>query len=158
MRVRGADLANRNFISWLQDLSYDPSFHGSIDPLPSFNLCYSEEDLIQRVYPPGLLALSGGDSTIFAGRALLSPRNTTVSSINSAVLAGLPGQSTRYLSHNEVENPPVDGDLNAPILSPDFLFSLDFPSIAPAILELKVGAPIMLLRNLDPREGLCNGT
>jgi hypothetical protein len=28
----------------------------------------------------------------------------------------------------------------------------------PSILNLKVGAPIMLLRNLDLLEGLCNGT
>jgi ATP-dependent DNA helicase PIF1 len=27
----------------------------------------------------------------------------------------------------------------------------------PSILNLKVGAPIMLLQNLDPSEGLCNG-
>ena len=28
----------------------------------------------------------------------------------------------------------------------------------PALLCLKVGCPVILLRNLDPREGLCNGT
>jgi len=30
--------------------------------------------------------------------------------------------------------------------------------LSPALLHLKVGCPIILLRNLDPEEGLCNGT
>ena len=31
-------------------------------------------------------------------------------------------------------------------------------SMLPALLCLKVGSPVILLRNLDPGEGLCNGT
>jgi len=30
--------------------------------------------------------------------------------------------------------------------------------LLPALLCLKVGSPVILLRNLDPGEGLCNGT
>jgi len=30
--------------------------------------------------------------------------------------------------------------------------------LPPALLCLKVGSPVILLRNLDPEEGLCNGT
>jgi len=30
--------------------------------------------------------------------------------------------------------------------------------LSPALLCLKVGSPVILLRNLDPGEGLCNGT
>ena len=30
--------------------------------------------------------------------------------------------------------------------------------LPPALLCLKVGCPVILLRNLDPGEGLCNGT
>jgi hypothetical protein len=40
----------------------------------------------------------------------------------------------------------------------EHLQSIDLPSLPPSKLELKVGAPIMLLRNLLPQEGLCNGT
>ncbi|KAJ5545135.1 hypothetical protein N7461_007439 [Penicillium sp. DV-2018c] len=32
------------------------------------------------------------------------------------------------------------------------------PGLSPSELELKVGAPIMLIRNLRQEEGLCNGT
>jgi len=30
--------------------------------------------------------------------------------------------------------------------------------LSPALLYLKVGSPVILLRKLDPGEGLCNGT
>ena len=44
------------------------------------------------------------------------------------------------------------------LYSPEFLRSLRIPGLSPGELKLKVGVPIMLLRNLNPSEGLCNGT
>ena len=38
------------------------------------------------------------------------------------------------------------------------LQSIDIPSLPPSQLSLKIGAPVLLLRNLSPRDGLCNGT
>lgn len=80
-----------------------------------------------------------------------------VISINSIVLSTFLGESRRYFFSNIVDN-PLEGDINRPVLSPKFLFSLDFASIPPPILELKVGTPIILLRNLNSQEGLYNGT
>ncbi len=40
----------------------------------------------------------------------------------------------------------------------DFLNTLQFNNIANHKLELKVGMPILLLRNLNQSIGLCNGT
>ncbi|KAK4031183.1 hypothetical protein C8A01DRAFT_21567, partial [Parachaetomium inaequale] len=68
------------------------------------------------------------------------------------------GEATRYLSINKVKNTLVDRDINVIVLSPDFLFSLNFPSIMLAILELKVNALIIILRNIDLEEGLYNRT
>jgi len=40
----------------------------------------------------------------------------------------------------------------------EFLQQLNASGLPPALLCLKVGSPVILLRNLDPGEGLCNGT
>ena len=40
----------------------------------------------------------------------------------------------------------------------EFLQQLNAGGLPPALLCLKVGSPVILLRNLDPGEGLCNGT
>jgi len=40
----------------------------------------------------------------------------------------------------------------------EFLQQLNSSGLPPALLCLKVGCSVILLRNLDPGEGLCNGT
>jgi len=42
--------------------------------------------------------------------------------------------------------------------SVEFLQQLNAGELPPALLCIKVGSPVILLRNLDPGEGLCNGT
>lgn len=45
-----------------------------------------------------------------------------------------------------------------PIITPDFLNSIKLSGLPHHELRLKIGAPVMLLRNIDPKGGLCNGT
>jgi len=40
----------------------------------------------------------------------------------------------------------------------EYLNSLNLSGLPPHRLHIKTGAPIMLLRNLDPVRGHCNGT
>ncbi|CAN6893122.1 unnamed protein product, partial [Brassica oleracea] len=40
----------------------------------------------------------------------------------------------------------------------EYLNSLEFPGLPAHKLRLKVGVPVMLLRNMNQKEGLCNGT
>jgi hypothetical protein len=40
----------------------------------------------------------------------------------------------------------------------EFLNTLTPNGIPPHVLKLKIGCPVILLRNLDPANGLCNGT
>jgi ATP-dependent DNA helicase PIF1 len=40
----------------------------------------------------------------------------------------------------------------------EFLNTLTPNDLPPHVLKLKIGCPIILLRNIDPANGLCNGT
>lgn len=85
-------------------------------------------------------------------RAILAPTNEFVDKINHQILLKIPGETMKYKSIDTVTN---DADIiNFPI---EFLNSLEPSGIPPHILNLKVGAVIMVIRNLNPPI-LCNGT
>ncbi|XP_057758188.1 uncharacterized protein LOC130977536 [Arachis stenosperma] len=50
----------------------------------------------------------------------------------------------------------MESELTA--MCPDILNSINYFGIPPHVLVLKIGSPIMLLRNIDQSNGLCNGT
>ncbi|XP_076907985.1 uncharacterized protein LOC143564662 [Bidens hawaiensis] len=71
----------------------------------------------------------------------------------------LPGEDKEYLSSDSIcpdEN--VRDMLPENMYSPDVLNGLKVSGMPNHKLVLKVGVPIMLLRNVDPKNGLCNGT
>jgi len=158
MRVRGADPENRAFVQWLRDLSYESNLHGNLDLPPS--ICHLDglDKLYSDMYPESLLARAPTEHTVFADRSILTARNTTVATINEAIVKKIPGPEAIFESSNTAGDAHEGATNLYAGLTPEFLQSLDFPSIPPARLTIKVGTPIMLLRNLFPREGLCNGT
>lgn len=85
-------------------------------------------------------------------RALLAPTNVDVNSINSSILTRIHGNAVTYKSIDTVTT--EDDVVNYPV---EFLNSLDLPGFPPHRLHLKVGVPIILLRNIHPPR-LCNGT
>ena len=110
----------------------------------------SIKDLQNSIFPH--LVQNYQDTKWLASRAILAPRNDAVDAINVDLLKALPGAIRSYLSVDTVleESQAV----HYPI---EFLNSLELPGIPPHNLLLKIGAPIMLLRNLGPPK-LCNGT
>src|SRR5690606_8965529 len=91
-------------------------------------------------------------------RTILCPTNDGVNEVNNEIMAMVSGplrESKEYLSADSI----LDSDEDAQALYPsEFLNSLKTSSLPPHRLVLAIGSPIMLLRNLRPREGLCNGT
>jgi hypothetical protein len=86
---------------------------------------------------------------------ILTPKNDAALKLNKLILDKIPTTTQTYLSSDSAicENPTEQ--TNYPM---EFLHSLTPSGMPPHILKVKVGAIIMLLRNLDIKGGLCNGT
>ena len=107
--------------------------------------------LITRVY--GDLHSKWQDRPYIFGRAILAAKNADVNEINRLATDRFPGTEIIYLSQDTVLDPHT-----AAVYPTEFLNSLDITGMPPHRLALKVGQPIILLRNIDPAQGLCNGT
>lgn len=82
----------------------------------------------------------------------MAATNVDVNEINFQIQQTLPGDLMSFKSVDTVTD--VDETVNFPT---EFLNSLDLPGLPPHNLQLKIGSPIILLRNLHPPK-LCNGT
>ena len=91
-------------------------------------------------------------------KAILTPKNIDVDTISDIIMEKIPGEFVSYPSADSI-NLPEDSTIEQPQLySLEFLRSLRIPELPPGELKLKLGVPIILLKNLNPSEGLCNGT
>ncbi|UYV81233.1 hypothetical protein LAZ67_20000416 [Cordylochernes scorpioides] len=107
-------------------------------------------DLVQEIFGSFY-----GDITALSQSVILTPKNTDSLEINEKVLDRLPNRSQCFLSVDSVECENVEEQNNYPT---EFLNSLTPTGMPPHRLNLKIGAIVMLLRNLNPKQGLCNGT
>lgn len=87
-------------------------------------------------------------------RAILCPTNDECVRLNELV-ERLPGDAATYFS---VDSVLCDDPSEADSFPLEFLNSLTPSGMPPHRLTLKPGAIIMLLRNLNAKLGLCNGT
>ncbi|GFY31477.1 ATP-dependent DNA helicase [Trichonephila clavipes] len=110
----------------------------------------SIDELMQKVFPKHCTKLQ--NHQWLSTRAILAAKNIDVNTINFTIQNGIPSETTTYKSIDTVEN--QDEVVNYPT---EFLNSLDLPGMPPHVLILKIGVPIILLRNINPPR-LCNGT
>ncbi|KAF1863047.1 hypothetical protein Lal_00018892 [Lupinus albus] len=68
------------------------------------------------------------------------------------------GEEREYLSSDSVDKSESNDNEALEGLTPEFLNSLRTSGLPNHKIKLKIGTPVMLLRNLDQGEGLCNGT
>jgi ATP-dependent DNA helicase PIF1 len=95
--------------------------------------------------------------SFFRDRAILTTKNDTVADINVRILTRLTGETRVYDTINSINFNTIKKG-NRPDISIEFLRAQNPSGLPPARLELKIGAPVICLRNLFPRKKLCNGT
>nr|GEV86265.1 DNA helicase [Tanacetum cinerariifolium] len=91
-------------------------------------------------------------------RAIVCQKNKNADMINAHVLNLVNRQQHVYLSLDEAMPHGNDGGKTELLYPPGYLNSLNFANFPPHMLELMVGAPIILLRNFNILGGLCNRT
>lgn len=97
------------------------------------------------------------DKVWLTSRAILAPTNKVVDSLNEHASSLLPGIATEHYSADCIDD--KECTLGQNYLYPVELLNRMQPTgMPPHKLILKVGMPIILLRNLSPKDGLCNGT
>ncbi|CAN1164941.1 ATP-dependent DNA helicase PIF1 [Linum perenne] len=114
------------------------------------------EQLITRVYPS--FQQSYQSLEYIKARAIVTPTNAVVSEINNLLLDQIPGSSKKYFSADSLSTTNSNTatlQLEYPL---EFLNSLSFNGVPEHILDLKPYVTVMLLRNINPAAGMCNGT
>ena len=106
--------------------------------------------LIECIFPK--LNENMASKDYITSRAILSTRNERVDMINMKMISSFQGDEMVYHSFDSAIDDPHN------YYPSEFLNTLTPNGLPPHVLKLKIGCPIILLRNIDPANGLCNGT
>lgn len=146
-----------SFAEWLLDVGHGRHIdnNGNIDIPPSM-ITPTEDELINKIYEDiDHIPLTPPPVDYFLDHAILAPRNVDVQQTNEKVLQKMRGREIICHSADSLEN---EGEEIREDIPEEFLHSIEPSSIPLSELKMKIGCPLMLLRNLDPGKGLCNGT
>lgn len=159
MRLDPANASARGFADWLLKVGNGQApitVDGNVNLLDGMRMNGIEE-LISTTYP-GIALEDSPPAAYFKDRMILAPRNSDVSDLNQTILDLMPGDAMQHFSTDELlfEAGADPDDQNH--IAPEVLRNINSASLPPGELNLKIGCPIILLRNLSPAQGLCNGT
>lgn len=159
MRV-GRDPANRAFADWLPRISYDQDMRTTVKIPAEIPVYATLQGFCELVYPTAGLARRSLD--MFKDRAILSARNESLAELNDTVLSMMPDDPNdpivEYLAAHRLHEDEISSEEARAVCTDEFMCSIEASGLPPAVLCLRRGIPVMLLRNPNVRHGLCNGT
>nr|GEY53077.1 hypothetical protein [Tanacetum cinerariifolium] len=97
-------------------------------------------------------------SKISLERAILAPTHEMVDMINDCMIGLILGEERLYESSDSVFLADEDTNFDESIYMTDFLNGIKMSGLPEHAIKLKIGTPVMLMRNIDQKAGLCNGT
>ncbi|XP_060182827.1 ATP-dependent DNA helicase pfh1-like [Lycium barbarum] len=129
--------------------------HDKIEVPKSFLISFTNEKdslniLFKTVYPNLEMLMS--DTSSVTSRVILTTKNDFVNEINQMFIDEFPTTVVTFIGIDETIEPKDQNQFE------DFLHTLNPTGLPPYKLVLKQNCPVILLRNLNPSEGLCNGT
>ncbi|XP_076037353.1 ATP-dependent DNA helicase Pif1-like [Oratosquilla oratoria] len=147
VRLKSGDDLNRQFAKELLELGTTPCEEYTFPP--NFGVVVdNREKLVEMVYDDfedNYLNVS-----YFEKRAIISPTNDDVDCINDMVFKKLNTEEKVYRS----EDTSIDNEMD---IQTSVYNSINSPSVPLHELKLKIGAVVMVMRNICPPK-LCNGT
>ncbi|CAN1787491.1 ATP-dependent DNA helicase pif1 [Linum perenne] len=151
------------FDSWLKDIGEGVgcSLPGEANILIPPDLMVGKHlgpihDIVKATYPDILHNYQ--NVAYLASRAVLAPHHDMVHKVNAHVLSLIPGEEITYLSSDTIDSEKGKQNVIHPEFPNELLNSLQIPGFPDHEIKLKVGVPIILLRNIDQAAGLCNET
>ncbi|GJZ71530.1 ATP-dependent DNA helicase PIF1-like protein [Tanacetum coccineum] len=112
--------------------------------------------IIDQTYPQ--LVQNLWNPTFFQERAILAPTHEMVDMINERLMGLIPGEETLYESSYSVSLADDDTNFDESIYTTYFLNGIKMAELPKYAIKLKIGTPVMLMRNIYQKVGLCNGT
>ncbi|XP_019195835.1 PREDICTED: uncharacterized protein LOC109189678 [Ipomoea nil] len=112
--------------------------------------------IVDSTFPNFRLGIA--DLSYLNHSAILAPTLDVVDAVNQYMNDHNPAEGKTYLSCDSVCKSDANVDMLADLHTPEFLNALRCSGVPNHALTLKVGSPVMLLRNIDHTLGLCNGT
>ncbi|XP_074303209.1 uncharacterized protein LOC141637635 [Silene latifolia] len=114
------------------------------------------KQVVDEIYPS--FVEGSKDDEYLRERAILTPLNETTDTVNDYMTGQIPCNYKIYKSCDEVCAASIDSDDQFSAYPIEYLNTLNLQGLPRHELKLKVGMPVMLLRNINPSQGLCNGT
>lgn len=155
LRIRNSNRKN-NWQKWLLKVGNGEKLHQistlpeNVIPIPEEMI--TEKDIVNKIFGQ---EINTEEVEALAGKVILTPRNDTATNINNEVIKKIKGKEVHYYSSDSID---LDSTTNATYFPIEFLNSEQPSGMPPHHLILKEGVIVILLRNLQPNRGLCNGT
>lgn len=112
--------------------------------------------LVDFTYPSILENMK--DYKFFEERAILAPTLDAIEHVNDFVLSMMPRDEKEYMSSDSTVQSDEDCEVQGEWFTTESLNDIKCSGLPNHCLRLKVGIAIMLMRNIDEANGLCNGT
>ena len=152
--------SGQEFGDWLIQLGdgkllNHPNLGKDMVEIPSDMLIKDENVLINHCFGNPEKKINLDTVENMSNSALLCPKNDNCLDINNLIVEAMPEE---LMVFNSIDSLHSEDAEEIAYFSTKFLNTLRLSGLPPHVLKLKVGAIIILLKNMDSRKGLCNGT